>query len=277
MFKKVLLAVDGSLHTKSVSECGRWFSKSFEATLSAIHVVDVVALEGSFLHDLSGSLGFEPFVNLSKKVREGLEENGNAILANLKEECAKEDVELSTLLNSGIVSTEICNEGRLNDLTVIGKRGVNASFNYELMGSIAESILRKSQGAVVVAPFEFSAPKKPLLCYDASPNSTKAMQSAAEFAKVLGLPLSVLTAKSGANGDKVLKEAEDYLKSYDIDVKYARVEEDSPLAIEKYYREGGFDMLFVGASGHSGIMRLVLGSTTEHLVRSLNGLFFIER
>ena len=277
MFKKILLAVDGSSHTKGVTECGMWLSKSFGATLSAVHVVDIVAFEGSFLHDLSGSLGFEPFMNFSKKVREGLEENGNRILADFKEECAKGDVEASTNLTTGIVSTEICEDGRLNDITVIGKRGANASFSYELLGSIAESVLRKSQGPVVVAPFEFKVPSSPLLCYDGSPNSTKAMHSAAEFVNVLGLPLSVLTAKSGDSGDEILKEAEDYLKSYDIDVSYARIDDSSPLAIEKYYRENGFDMLFMGASGHNAVMRLVLGSTTEHLVRSLNGTFFIER
>ena len=47
---------------------------------SALHVIDIVSIEGSFFHDISGSLGFEPYLDFSSKMREVLEERGRAML-----------------------------------------------------------------------------------------------------------------------------------------------------------------------------------------------------
>ena len=47
-----------------------------KATVVGLHVLDIVSIEGSFLHDVSGSLGFEPYLDFSSKMREALQERG---------------------------------------------------------------------------------------------------------------------------------------------------------------------------------------------------------
>ncbi len=82
MIKNILVPHDGSTHSASAAACALWLAKKFEATITGIHVVDSVALEGSLLHDISGSMGFEPFLDFSSKMREVLESNGKIILDN---------------------------------------------------------------------------------------------------------------------------------------------------------------------------------------------------
>ena len=59
--------------------------------------------------------------------------------------------------------------------------------------------------------------------------------------------------------------------------QFAQLTGDPPTSIERYYRENGHDLLFMGTSHHSRIFEMVLGSTTEFVMRSVNGPFFLER
>jgi len=277
MIKKILVPQDGSAYGKSGLDWSLWLAKKLGASLIGLHVVDIVALEGPFLHDISGSLGFEPFLNFSSKMKEVLEERGETILKSFEEACDKAGVSMEKQLSVGVVSGEICEKAKVADLVVMGRRGVNARFDYELQGSTTESVLRKSPKPVLVVPENFIEPKNPLLAYDGSPNASRAMHSAAELSKTLGLPLTVLTVSVSGDQTALLKDAEDYLKPYGLNTKFVALSGDPPTSIEKYYRENKHDLLFMGTSHHSRIFEMVLGSTTEFVMRSVNGPFFLER
>src|SRR3989454_9456186 len=102
------------------------------------HVIDVVSIEGSFLHDISGSLGFEPYLDFSAKMREALRERGRVLLETFTKRCAERGVPCDTTLATGIVANEICDQARVADLVVIGHRGVNEQFSTGLLGSTTE-------------------------------------------------------------------------------------------------------------------------------------------
>ncbi|MFQ5736119.1 MAG: universal stress protein [Thermodesulfobacteriota bacterium] len=277
MIKKILVPVDGSENSKSALEYAIWMAKKFEAAIIGLNVIDMVALEGPFLHDLSGSLGFEPFLNFSTKMREALEARGQSVLGDFSTVCASAKVACETSIAYGIVPNEICSKANVADIVVMGRRGMNVKFEHGLLGSTTENVLRKSPKSVMIAPEKYAQPKKPLLAYDGSANAGKAMHSAAEWAKVLGLPLTVVTASTTGEQDAYLKEAEDYLKPYGIKAKFVHLDGEPPVAIKKYYEDQGHDLIFMGTSHHSRLVEMVLGSTTEHLMRALPGPFFLER
>lgn len=278
MIKKILVTQDGSEHGKAALDYGIWLAKRFKASIIGVYIVDLVALEGPFLHDLSGSLGFEPYLNFSTKMREALESKGNSILNILEEAAKKEGVETEVHISMGIIANEICEKARLADLVIVGKRGINEKFEHGLLGSTTENVLRKSPKPVLIVPDSFSPIQNPLLAFDGSPNASKAMHSAAEWAKALGLPLTVVTVSNlKEEMDPLLKDAESYLKPYGINAKFVQLSEDAPTAIEKYYKENKHDLLFMGTSHHSRLIEMVLGSTTEHVMRSVKGPFFLER
>ena len=70
MFKNILIPLDSSQYSKVSVEYGTWLAKKFNGKLIGQHVIDIVTLEGPFFHDLSGSLGFEPYLNFSLKMKE---------------------------------------------------------------------------------------------------------------------------------------------------------------------------------------------------------------
>lgn len=277
MIKKILVTLDGSSYSNPAVEYSIWLARGFGAVLAGLHVVDLVALEGPFIHDLSGSLGFEPFLNFSTKMKEALEANGQRLLDSFQEDCKKAGIECTKELPFGIVSNEICERAHLADLVVVGRHGVNAMFEHGLLGSTTEGVIRKSPRPVFIVPETFSVPKNPLLCYDASPNSKKAMHSAAEFSRALSLPLTVISVSKGKEGDNVINEAREYLGPYGVNARFVRIDDEPPSGIERYYLENKCDLVFMGVTHHSRIAQMVLGSTTEHVMRRVGGPFFLER
>ena len=185
MIKNILVPLDGSEHSRAALEYAIWLAQGFHGTLSGLHVIDTVSIEGTFFHDISGSLGFEPYLDFSTKMREILESRGKMILDDFSETCAKRNIRCQTLLDTGLIPNEICERAKVADLVVIGHRGVNEGFTTGLLGSTAESITRKSPRPVFVSTQEFKAIHNPLLAYDGSQRASSAMESAAEFCTVL--------------------------------------------------------------------------------------------
>ena len=72
MFKKILVGIDTSEHSRNAQAYAFYMARRLEATLIGLHVVDIVSIEGSFFHDISGSLGLEPYLDFSSKMRQVL-------------------------------------------------------------------------------------------------------------------------------------------------------------------------------------------------------------
>jgi len=279
MIKNILLGIDGSEHSETATRYALWLARRLKAHVVGLHVIDIVSIEGSFFHDISGSLGFEPYLDFSSKMRGVLHERGKALLEGFAERAAKEGVAADTAIGVGVVANEISERARTADLVIIGHRGVNERFSTGLLGGTAESVSRKCPKPVFVSPMDFHECKNPLLAYDGSARAAAAMQVAAEFCTLLKLPLTVLNVqKDEEQGHRVLHEAEAYLKAHEIESTFELQRTgNAPERIANFIREQGHDLLFIGAYGHSRIIEMVLGSTTEYVLRNTDCPVFLNR
>ena len=144
MIKNILVALDGSEHANAALQYALWLAERLRATVTGLHVIDIVSIEGSFFHDVSGSLGFEPYLDFSSKMREALQERGRVLLDAFAERCRERNVPCDTTLPMGIIANEICDAARTADLVVIGHRGLNEQFSTGMLGGTTESVARKS-------------------------------------------------------------------------------------------------------------------------------------
>jgi len=177
------------------------------------------------------------------------------------------------------VANEICDQARIADLVIVGHRGVNEQFSTGLLGGATESVTRKSPKPVLVTPLVFKEISRPLLAYDGSQRASAALHASAEVSASLGLPLTVIhVAKDGDNdADRVLAEAQRYLQSYEIPVTIKSLTGPPHQRIVDVLRDGSYDLLFIGAYGHSRIIEMVLGSTTEFVLRNSGAPVFLAR
>ncbi len=278
MIKNILIPLDGSEHSSAALEYAIWLTGKFDGMLFGQHVIDTISIEGSFFHDISGSLGFEPYLDFSSKMREILEERGKSVLDEFSDRCRQKNIKHQSFLDTGLIPNEICTRAKVADLVVIGHRGVNEQFSTGLLGTTAETVTRKCPRPVFVSTKTYKPIERPLLAYDGSQRASSAMESAAELCSVLKLPLAVLTiAKEDKPADVTLRQAKSYLSSYAIDVQF-EVDRGYPeQKIMDHLIQFGYDLLFIGAYGHRRIIEMVLGSTTEYILRKAPCPVFLNR
>ena len=126
---------------------------------------------------------------------------------------------------------------------------------------------------------QFQEVRHPLLAYDGSPRASAAMHGAAEVCATLNLPLTVVAVASreGESEGKVLDEARRYLSSYDVQPMCLSLVGHPYQRIIDCIKDREHDLLFIGAYGHSRIIEMVLGSTTEYVLRNAPCPVFLAR
>ncbi len=138
MYKKMVLAVDGSEVSKNAAKHAVALAKSTGGELIAIHVIppfDVTEIES-----------FKP-----DTIMKGLREEGEKILSEVRALASKEGVKVETRVEDGIPYDRICEvaEESNADLIVMGSHG-RTGIGKVFIGSVAERVIGKSQNRPVL-------------------------------------------------------------------------------------------------------------------------------
>jgi nucleotide-binding universal stress UspA family protein len=169
MIKRILVGIDTSEHSRVAQAYAFTLARRLRSTLIGLHVVDIVLIEGSFFHDISGSLGLEPYLDFSSKMREVLTARGRAVVDEFCATARREKIAAEPLIDMGVVANQICERAKAADLVMIGHRGIHERFSTGLLGSTAESVASKSPRPVFVSPKRLREIKNLTLAYDGAP------------------------------------------------------------------------------------------------------------
>ncbi len=269
MIKHILVSIDGSANSDTALTYGIYLSKKLNAALHIQHVIDVVFLENPFLHDLSGAMGFEPFMDFSGKVNDILRQRGNQILSDAAAVCKNAAIECKTYLDTGIVTKEICDREKLVDLVIIGQKGVNSQFDRKILGSTTEGLTRRLTKPLFISPEQFKELSRILLAYDDSNAAKKAMEFSVGFCKDMNLPLSIVNVtKDETASMTILNSVKSYVEPYGIVFDTAIKTGNTEKVLKSMLDDAAYDLLIMGAHGHSRIVEFVLGSTAEYVIRN---------
>jgi len=139
-------------------------------------------------------------------------------------------------------------------------------------------VARKCPRPVFISPMKFREIRRMVLAYDGSERASHAMRAAAEFASSLSIPIAVLTvARDQKTGERTLEEARKYFEPYSLPTEFKLLGGHANEEIVKFIKEYEADLLFIGAYGHSRIIEMVLGSTTEYVLRNTPCPVFLSR
>lgn len=269
MYKNVLICLDGGPTDTQILNMGVTLAKQLGAKLHGLTVQDLLTLEGPLMYDISGALAFIPQMNFMEETRKALEERAKNILSGFRERCEAEEVAFEEIIAQGIVYKVICEKAELNDLTIIGRHGLNYNFNKDFLGSTTDRVIRHTRSPVLVVTHEYEPFKNPFLAYDGSHEAKKALGTAGNLCSDLKIPLTVLhVGPDNKESNQVLNEAKSYLDPYPIIVKYDRVEGKPHDEVSQYAKRHQHDLLILGARGHRSIIEFVLGSTTQYALWS---------
>jgi nucleotide-binding universal stress UspA family protein len=272
---KINALVDGSPYSESVCDHAAWVAKRLGLGVVLIHVLG--RREGSSVPaDLSGNLKLgarsELLAELAKSDEERARLNharGRLILETAAERLRAdgvEDVE-ERLRKDDILSTiaEFEADARI---FVVGKRGEASGFAHEHLGSNLERILRSATRPVLVASRSFRPIRRYLVAFDASRAVMNSIDRIAQGSMLDGLPCTLLHVGPETAQMRAQMEGAAALiakRTPSVTVAFARGDPDQ--AIAERIEADGTDLLVMGASSHSRIKRLFLGSTSASMAR----------
>lgn len=276
MTDKILALVDGSAYSESVCHHSAWIASRLSAAVDVMHVLG--RREGAVRQDLSGSLGLGARSALLEELATADEQRSR--LSQAKGRAILEDAE-RILRADGVVTVKAhLRRGDILDVVqeaeadlraiVIGKRGEGADFATGHLGSNLERIVRASKVPVFVASRAFRPITKVLVAFDASTSARRAIERMSQSPVFEGLEVTVLHVDNGSGplGAR-LEEANQVLRAAGIDAtpRFASGEPDE--ALQAIVASQSFDLLVMGAYGHSRIRSLIIGSTTTAMVQAV--------
>jgi len=278
MIKSILIPTDGSPNSIVAVDYGLYISTLFDADITGLNVIDIRALEGPFLSDISGSLGFSPYQNYLMKFQKILEERSDIILEEFKKYCLKKDLLPKTKKQTGIISTIIAEESKRVDLVIIAQRGEHEKWSTGLLGSTTEYVVRKSPRPVLVTPNRFRQLERILIAYDGGIESNKALKTACEiFSGRKCFLYVVIVTHDEEKKKELLCEVKEFIHPYHINIETALLDGEPGKAILSFAAASSIDLIVMGAFSHSRIHDLILGGTTAYIIRNADIPILLNR
>ncbi|MHA7885133.1 universal stress protein [Nitratireductor rhodophyticola] len=273
---KITAFIDGSIYSQSVCEHAAWIAGRLAASVELLHVLGRRET-GSAPSDLSGNIALGARSSLLKELSELDEQRarlamkrGRAILEDGEAAVRAAGIEkVSGRIRHGDVVETVAEVEEGSDLLVIGKRGEAADFAKLHLGSNLERVVRSSHRPVFVANRAFKPIDKVLVAYDGGASSMKAVDAMARSPLFAGLSVKLLTVGSDTSEARNrLADAEAVLRGGGIEATSEVLPGQPETVISERVESENFGLLVMGAYGHSRIRSLIIGSTTEAMLRS---------
>lgn len=138
-FSSILIATDGSQHTKNAVKHGLALAKLSNAKVYAVYVIDIAAFASI------------PVDATWENMHEFLKKEGEAAIKNVEEDAASQGIKIEKIILEGNPAQEIVKFASANniDLIVMGTLGKSGLERF-LLGSVAEKVIRTASCPVMV-------------------------------------------------------------------------------------------------------------------------------
>jgi nucleotide-binding universal stress UspA family protein len=267
VFPKILVALDGSEDAGSAGAMAVQLARRFGSDVLGLCVIDVRVVEGPAVETLAplwGEVTGRPF---QPEVMRLYRERAESTLDDL---CAKAEAEgairVERCADIGVAEETILEKASTADLLVMGRRGEHAGFGRQPMGATLWRVLHRATHPVLVAGRTAGThlPVRPLVAWDSSPGSRKALDLAIRYATAVQSALNVVHAGDESR-DSMLEEAHAALRKTGLTWESARLDADPSDAVAEAVTRWEADCLFMGAFGRGRLRDLLFGSHTTEI------------
>ncbi len=185
MVQNILIPTDGSDYGKTAIAYGIYIARKLDAQLTGLHVVDVRLMQGPVFTDISGSIGLPPTRSFSRPSKAASTPRPKSILKEFREQCEAAGMHPETKKVTGVIDETIIEEGRkCCDWILLAQRGEHFHIGGgAILGSTAQSVVRRSGKPVLVTPEHFREIESMALAYDGSAPAHNALKLAAELSE----------------------------------------------------------------------------------------------
>jgi nucleotide-binding universal stress UspA family protein len=191
--------------------------------------------------------------------------------------CGRGDHNAGLRFETGNIARAICDSARWMDLVVVSLAHPPGTKPMDRLTSGFSQLIRRSPCPVLAVPQGAGMFERALLAYNDSPASREALFIAAYFAKEWGLPLSVISVKTGKDSSPGVAPARLYLTNRNIEAEY--IEKPGNAASEILQAAGKHknDLIVMGSYGRHPTLAVPFGSVVDEILRAFRNSVLVCR
>jgi|GEM_PF-4304652 len=283
---KILVCLNASPNSKAIINAAGFFANlNPDFTIEILHVlkpsdnVDMIDYSAMMGMDSTGRF-LDALVDLDAKKAQVARERGEIILNNavdyLKNQYNVADNQIITTLKKGYFTDIVSGYQNKTLFTIIGKHGENSFKNGRLVGAHLEKIIRDHEKPIFVACQSFDKVSKPLIAFDNSSKSHRAIDFMVTYFQNQINSLDILTTY---DNDKItpqsLKDTQEKLEKFNIKSEILMEDGDIINIINEKITHNIYDILFAGTYSHTQFHSMLFGSTTNDILTKTNISLFL--
>jgi nucleotide-binding universal stress UspA family protein len=274
MLKRILLGLGGTEFTSSAIRHAVEIAACHQASVTGITVIDLEKLE---------NVGSVPAgaTQWAKDLREHRLKVARRHVAAACDEfvqaCKSAGIPFELFREQGEAFDLMISEARYYDLMIFGLRSL---FEYDFLADPCETLVRLVSHGVrpilAVAP-EHRAVGRVLIAYSGSMESAKSMRRFVQLGLWPTARFRVVTFQAGATaeGATLPRNAAAYCRAHGLNVEEDFVEGPGKPDILRYAAEWGADLIVIGNSARSVILKKVFGDTAKHAIQHSDRPLFL--
>ncbi len=275
MVKRILVALSGTPFTPIAVQQAVEYAQRHNASITGVTVVDLERLNEVGPIPLGGATAAHALTEHRVEVtKQHVEEE----IANFEKVCSNAEVNFAVDRETGDAFDRLLELWRYHDLTIIGLRGL---FEYGVVHNPDDQIIRLLRHGVrpIIAVTDVHRPvKRVLIGYNGSMESAMAMKRFAQLG--VASDVTVKVACFGFDDDKamaLLTDATVYLRAHGLEPEAESLLGNPKAGLITHAQEWDADMVVMGSTSRSRIMKLVMGETTlEALMNAGMSLFLSQ-
>lgn len=275
--KKLLVCTDGSFpYTESCLKYAEWLIKKTGANADILYVSETHPFDFSMMADFTGSIGAQPYQGLYGQIKQIEQEKArlteSTVMHFFKKKGLEDKVKFCHEEGSLVDVYRKYENSELGvDMILLGKRGENANFATEYLGSTMERVVHASQRPCWVACRQYIPIKKMAIAYDDSPSTHHALQFLIRSQILKDVAVDLIHVCEDEVVSEEIKEkllsAQQTLAEAGYKAETHIIQDEVSDGTANYVAKNGIDLLVMGAYSHSAIRHLLIGSTTSELIR----------
>ena len=276
MIKRILVGLGGTPFTKVSTHCATELARMHGAQTTGVTVVDLSKL--GKVGPVPAGAGIYAQRMRERQVRvsrEGIE----AAVTAFKEHCSTQQVVCRRIeYEQKDPFTAMIAEARYNDLTIFGLRSI---FDYGFTSDPDKAIIKLVTQGVrpILAVAESHRPvKKALIAYSGSMESAKAIRHFLHLKPWPDVKLHIVHFKEGAHSEPFLVDhAADFCQAHGFSVHTDLVAGQARSDLLPFARDVDADLIVMGNSVHSTLVRQLLGDTVLETIKSADRPLFLSQ
>jgi len=276
MIKRILVGLAGTIYTPVAIERAVTLAKAHDAEVTGVTVLDSRRLRG--LEQPAPPPWEFPPEHQDRPIPlspDCIEES----IQRLEQSCQDANVKHRVLQESGDPFTKLIDAARYHDLMVFGLRSV---FKYDFLAGDPKSLLIRLVGAgvrpLIAVSEEFRSISRVLIAYNGSMESAKAMKRFVQMRLWPGAELKIVTFHpSDSKANDLLWAAEEYCRAHGFRVCHESNPGDPKVLLLAAANLWKADMIVMGNSARSVLVRNVLGDTLLATLRDTKIPLFLAQ